>query len=277
VRWLLLFLCACGRLGFSPEAVDAYVDPDADDDLDKVLNGVDNCAVLPNPDQHDEDGDLVGDACDNCPSIGNPGQADGDRDVVGDPCDPRPVAGGDAILAFDAFAGTTLAPAWVIQSGSWMLAGDALHQLATGADRRIYHGALASLANVVVETRVTFEGFDPVVDDHNAGIVLRLAPATGDGSVVGVYLDPSGTAGALKVWELVNGSGGNPVETLLAAPKVGDVFVLSGQAAAARVTGRLSTGQTAIGDAPTPNGAPGLRTNRAQATYHYFVVYRVGP
>ena len=277
MRWLLLVLCACGRLGFSHEALDAYVDPNADDDLDTVLNGVDNCPTLSNPDQHDEDVDLVGDRCDNCPSIANLEQADGDRDDVGDPCDPRPIAGGDAIVAFDAFAGTTLAPAWITTSGSWVLADDALHQLATGADRRIYHGALAGLADVVVETRVTFDGFDPVVDDHNAGVMLRLAPATGDGSVVGVYLDPPGTAGALKVWELVNGSGGNPVETPLAAPQVGDVFVLSGRAVAAKVTGLLSTGQNATGNALTSSGAPGLRTNRAQATYHYFVAYRVGP
>jgi len=54
-------------------------------------------------------------------------------------------------------------------------------------------------------------------------------------------------------------------------------LTLSGRAVAAKVTGLLSTGQNATGNALTSSGAPGLRTNRAQATYHYFVAYRVGP
>ncbi len=37
-------------------------DPDIDGDL--VLNGVDNCPFVPNPDQNDSDGDGVGDVCD---------------------------------------------------------------------------------------------------------------------------------------------------------------------------------------------------------------------
>lgn len=36
----------------------------ADADLDRVLDGVDNCPTSPNADQHDLDGDGLGDACD---------------------------------------------------------------------------------------------------------------------------------------------------------------------------------------------------------------------
>jgi hypothetical protein len=42
--------------------------PPPDADGDGVPNGVDNCVLVPNPDQQDADGDGVGDACDNCPN-----------------------------------------------------------------------------------------------------------------------------------------------------------------------------------------------------------------
>ncbi len=60
----------------------------ADRDHDGVLDNVDNCPAIPNPDQQDGDTDGLGDACDNCPAAANPTQSDVDRDGIGDACDP---------------------------------------------------------------------------------------------------------------------------------------------------------------------------------------------
>jgi uncharacterized delta-60 repeat protein len=72
-----------------------------DEDGDLVLDGLDNCVDVPNPDQTDLDGDGEGDACDpdddgdgaldasdNCPVDANAGQEDDDVDGAGDVCDP---------------------------------------------------------------------------------------------------------------------------------------------------------------------------------------------
>jgi YVTN family beta-propeller protein len=56
-------------------------------DRDGVLDGVDNCADVPNVSQADFDSDDFGDACDNCANKTNADQADTDADGVGNVCD----------------------------------------------------------------------------------------------------------------------------------------------------------------------------------------------
>jgi hypothetical protein len=62
--------------------------PTLDTDGDGILDAIDNCRYVANPDQADSDGDGIGDACDNCPTTPNPDQADTDGDGIGDVCDP---------------------------------------------------------------------------------------------------------------------------------------------------------------------------------------------
>ena len=96
--------------------------PDIDSDGDGIMDCVDNCYLVENPDQLDTDGDGVGDACDNCPNHHNfnqdpsvcdpaiidpdgdgvdkyidncpdkynPDQLDTDKDGIGDACDNCP-------------------------------------------------------------------------------------------------------------------------------------------------------------------------------------------
>jgi hypothetical protein len=69
-----------------------------DTDADGVLDDVDNCRTIANPDQADTNLNGIGDACDdndgipdsldNCPTAFNPDQADADLDGIGDACDP---------------------------------------------------------------------------------------------------------------------------------------------------------------------------------------------
>lgn len=91
-------------------AYQGYGTSNPDVDGDGVLNTVDNCPEVANPDQADRDGDHVGDACndandadgdewadrlDNCPAAANPGQADTDHNGVGDACNGAEDRDGD--------------------------------------------------------------------------------------------------------------------------------------------------------------------------------------
>ncbi len=109
VLLLVLHLAGCSRLLGLDEA---EVDPGNDSDGDGVPFELDNCPLLPNPDQADRDGDTIGDVCDSCDACGvdgalgpdarDCGSHDEDGDGKGDACDPCPVRadvagdGGDA-------------------------------------------------------------------------------------------------------------------------------------------------------------------------------------
>ncbi len=116
-----------GRLGNStatdaedPQWIMSYAPVDQDQDEDGVVDFLDNCPSIPNPDQMDTDGDGTGNACDtctdtdrdgfgdpgfpintcstdNCPGIANGDQLDADGDGLGDLCDACSDADGDGL------------------------------------------------------------------------------------------------------------------------------------------------------------------------------------
>ena len=79
----------------------ALIDDDCgDSDSDGIIDQLDNCPMVPNPEQADTDGDGIGNVCDedadgdgvddyidNCPEVPNPDQMDTDGDGTGDACD----------------------------------------------------------------------------------------------------------------------------------------------------------------------------------------------
>jgi hypothetical protein len=134
---VLVGLAACGRFGFdglvaSGDAGDGGVGgdgdggsvdgppggPGGDPDMDGVLNAIDNCPVVANPQQENEDGDRFGDACDPCPPFADGDPIDDtDGDNVSALCDPFPNTPGDAIVVFAGFSSG--APPGVTQLGPW--------------------------------------------------------------------------------------------------------------------------------------------------------------
>jgi hypothetical protein len=85
--------------GSYPQKNPTYIQ--ADTDADGILDTIDNCPSVPNPDQKDVNGNGVGDACedfdvdgvpnylDNCPNDPNQSQIDSDGDGIGDACDTK--------------------------------------------------------------------------------------------------------------------------------------------------------------------------------------------
>lgn len=134
---------------------DAAVDSDAppvdiDSDGDGVLDAVDNCIFIANPDQDDEDGDGLGDPCDPCPPF--PNNTDTDGDGVGDACDPNPMKAGERLVVFEGF-NRTLPDGWTT-SGTVMISnGDAVMVTGDGASSRL---TMASPESQRVEIRAGF-------------------------------------------------------------------------------------------------------------------------
>ncbi|MCB2154141.1 thrombospondin type 3 repeat-containing protein [bacterium] len=96
---ILLVFWAAASLG-EPETVDMLERVKQDRDADTVVDSLDNCPEIFNPDQEDFDLDGTGDACDNdidgdnvpnwednAPYVPNPGQEDLDGDGKGDVVD----------------------------------------------------------------------------------------------------------------------------------------------------------------------------------------------
>lgn len=71
----------------NPNTSSGTLDPQGDEDADGVINGIDNCDYIINPDQADDDSDGVGNLCDNCKDIPNLNQADANGNNVGDACE----------------------------------------------------------------------------------------------------------------------------------------------------------------------------------------------
>lgn len=228
----IALLAGCDLVyGLSGPVIDASVDVteagDADPcpndrDCDLVLDPIDNCGDLPNPDQDDIDDDGIGDRCDacsvapssadedldgiaddvdNCPHVTNADQLDGDGDSIGTACDPNPSAA-DALSCFFGFGDVSETTRLWSVAKPWSTQSSRLdHQPAAATPSAVshppsgaitLHDAYELVARVQIATILSMQvGIG--LGEHGAatnGVRCVLDGTSGSASVT--LLDPAG-------------------------------------------------------------------------------------
>lgn len=268
-----------------PEGAGATDDPGVDagiardTDRDGVMDAVDDCPMVVDPEQRDHDGDHRGDLCDVCPHMVDDG-LDSDLDGVGDACDPRPNVAGDRIAYFEGFyAQVPWIP--VVGGNTWTFANGAASQPNTGDVYQLIRDDNPDLGHVTVEARFKVEQITGTASRTSAGIVTGyrnpgtfwfcgLASASSQAEVdagkmstswfgdsfafnLGSFADPMpGDWATLRARTSAATSGGTTIDCSIER---------NGVTGAATYT----TGADASGDV-------GLRTNGAAASFDYVFV-----
>jgi len=190
------------------DAGDTLPDGSPDMDGDGILNEVDNCPLVPNPDQadcdhdgmgdacdgdddgdtipdsldlcnctapagtHDEDGDTLVDECDNCREVSNVGQLDGDDDQIGDSCeyqlDPARVSERIGFFTFAESAG------WRSESGNWWRHDDMMGQDLTFGGAVAFDPAWGGGNDIMIRTIASW-GASADATYRLAGVLMRVA------------------------------------------------------------------------------------------------------
>ncbi len=269
-------LCKVHPAGTLPDAPRDGTPPDApidgsslfDTDGDGIVDALDNCPTVPNPEQYDEDLDGRGDVCDNCPHVPNIGQLDTDGDGVGDLCDPRP-GSVDHIIYFEGFnkpspTGWVLPAGWTIANGT--LTGDFS---AVGATSIAYYD-VSMPADVAAGTHVAVVAGTGAVTAPNGGVLVHLDAATPAFYRCGIVTTPR--------LELAIQNGTTQTflqQTTLPSGAWTDSALGVGNLAGAMTCQAIHAGatQTASGTDTTLTGdRVGLRVRESTATFRYFIV-----
>jgi hypothetical protein len=265
----------------------ALADTDAatDFDHDLVFDDVDNCRMVPNPDQHDEDRDEVGDVCDNCPHVANYDQDNTDNDGLGEACDDS--AAIDCIVRFDPFT-NPISPS---PQGSWMVADDAVVQLDVGAINAFLAVDGSNRQDPLILTHVRVQGFGAPTDYNNFGIwgeatVAETTPGVPDtgflAEVVRTTILPSDNMAGIHVSKHVNATTVTNSQLVRFAPTQ---MMTTSSSAYVRLDMRGGTmlrsaalldngAELVVSSTITaiPAGRVGFRTYRLSAAYDYVVI-----
>jgi hypothetical protein len=140
------------------DAIDAPIDgsPNVDTDGDGIVDAIDNCPTVANPDQRDWDGDHHGDVCDHCPHLASASDPDSDGDGVGDACDPRPTLAGDTAVMWNGFYTSADIAGWYDGgtggTGTWAVTNGMLVQSATNPNQFASFAAPPAYQHVYVAT-----------------------------------------------------------------------------------------------------------------------------
>jgi hypothetical protein len=233
------------------------------------------------PSSHDEDGDGVVDECDNCPSVSNANQANvgevnagTNADGVGDACDPRPASGGDSIFFFDGMNFTTIPSTWTnVGAGSWTASGSSMSPTSTTSGQELERSFPSALGNYLAETAFTFTALTTV---GSASIPFRTdASRNGWGCGVGL----NGSAGDIFLTQVTGGTGEtNPSTASINVPQVGDRFRLWAGGYSTSLYCMIPGGSARVNrsNSSSTSGESGIRASGVDATFEYFLVYRLG-
>ena len=233
------------------------------------------------PSANDEDGDGVVDECDNCPSVSNANQANvgevnagGTADGVGDACDPRPAAGNDTIFFFDGMNFTSIPSTWTnVGAGSWTASGTSMSPTSTASGQELERSFPSALGNYLAETAFTFTALTTL---GSASIPFRTdASRNGWGCGVGI----NGSAGDLFLTQVTGGTGeANPSTATIPVPGVGDRFRLLAGAYSTSLYCMIAGGSARVNrsNSSSTSGESGIRASGVDATFEYFLVYRLG-
>jgi hypothetical protein len=233
------------------------------------------------PSSNDEDGDGVVDECDNCPSVSNANQANvgevnagTNADGVGDACDPRPAAGGDTIFFFDGMNFTTIPSTWTnVGAGSWTASGTSMSPTSTASGQELERSFPSALGNYLAETAFTFTALTTL---GSASIPFRTdASRNGWGCGVGI----NGSAGDLFLTQVTGGTGEtSPSTASIGVPQVGDRFRLLAGGYSTSLYCMIAGGGARVNrsNSSSTSGESGIRASGVDATFEYFLVYRLG-
>ncbi len=141
-----------------------------DSDGDGVVDALDNCPTVANPDQGNEDSDKYGDACDPCPPVADDTFTDSDNDGIDDQCDPH-IGQIDHLVLFEGFH-HGIPTGWT--NAGWVATGDSV------AFDGVPFGQGGSRTIALLTTPYT--GMTSVT--ASAGISPTMLPAEGTAGVV---------------------------------------------------------------------------------------------
>lgn len=249
--------------------------------LKPVAGGDGSCDSLSG---HDEDGDCVVDTLDTCPGIANPDPADTDGDGIGDLCDPQP-GKRDQLLKFYAFDKADDLTHFQPLGGNWFIQDDALTNDEHTSDQEDHLlEAMPRDLPIAIEAGVTVDMIDPTPPSGIAFVIGIEYVASGDTSEYSCNirrtLDGSGNVDDQVESYAPGGSKRGPLSNsmLRAGAEYQLREILTATSLSCEVKGLAHDGG-AISEGVTGPGMPqsiGLYTQDAVVHYNYLAIYALG-
>jgi len=171
----------------------------------------------------DEDGDCIVDQLDNCPGLANPDQTDDDMDGVGNICDPDETSQ-QVRLSFSPFTGADLS-SWQASTPAWTIdpaAGVVRH--GTAIDTSLFgQNTIEDIDDVTVEATFIYHASAGTSPPNRLGVWVDTPMGTANGQAC--WIDPSQRSAVVQ--ESITDTGhGNTNAIPTGAPRDGDRYTV---------------------------------------------------